>query len=342
MDHPIEVDGLRKTFAASTNVKKGILDRVRGYLAGDNARMTVLDSFDLKVKKGEIYGLLGPNGSGKTTLVRILSATMLPDAGRAAVNGLDVSESSNKDGISASIGVILGERSRSFYWRLTARQNLEFYASMYDLDGKAAKDRVDYVLDFVGLGKRKDDRIFSFSSGMLNRLAIARAFLHSPDILLLDEFLVNLDPKASYDTREVIKDFARKEGKTVFFTSNNAYEAECLADRVGILFKGRLAAEGTVEELKRRLGGKDTTIRMHFDAMPMGGNELAEHLRKGTGVSAWVEDTMLTMVTPDPMGCLARTVRLLKSRKMHVRNVEVLPSSLESVFINVTREKDGS
>jgi len=342
MEHPIEVDGLRKTFTASANAKKGITAKAMDYLTGNSSRMTVLDSFDLKVKKGEIYGLLGPNGSGKTTLVRILSATMLPDGGRVAVNGLDVSKSGNKDGISASIGVILGERSRSFYWRLTAKQNLEFYASMYDMDGKAAKERVDYVLDFVGLGKRKDDRIFSFSSGMLNRLAIARAFLHSPDILLLDEFLVNLDPKASYDTREVIKDLAKKEGKTVFFTSNNAYEAECLADRVGILFKGRLAAEGTVDELKSRLGGTDTTIRMRFDTMPMGGSELAEQLKKETGASARVEDTTLTLVTSDPMGALEHTVRLLKSRKMHVRNVEVLPSSLESVFINVTREKDGS
>ncbi|NYZ73579.1 ABC transporter ATP-binding protein, partial [Candidatus Micrarchaeota archaeon] len=254
----------------------------------------------------------------------------------------DVSKSNNKDGISAAVGVILGERSRSFYWRLTARQNLDFYASMYDLDGKEARDRVDHVLDFVGLGKRKDDRIFSFSSGMLNRLAIARAFLHSPDILILDEFLVNLDPKASYDTREVIKNLARKEGKTVFFTSNNAYEAECLADRVGILFKGKLAAEGTVDELKSRLGGADTTIRMRFDVMPMGGNELAEQLKKETGASAWVEGTTLTIVTPEPMDSLERTVRMLKSRKMHVRNVEVLPSSLESVFINVTREKNGS
>ena len=133
MDHPIEVDGLRKSFSRASPSRKGMFDRVKDYLSTGKEQQVVFDSFDLKVKKGEIYGLLGPNGAGKTTLIRILSTTMLPDAGKVAVNGLDVCESRNKDRISSSIGVILGERSRSFYWRLTARQNLEFYASMYDM-----------------------------------------------------------------------------------------------------------------------------------------------------------------------------------------------------------------
>ena len=175
------------------------------------------------MEKGEVYCLLGPNGTGKTTLIRILSTTMLPDAGKALISGLDVADPANKDRVFASIGVILGERSWSFYWRLTARQNLEFYATLYELDDKEKKERADYLLDFVGLGGRKDDHISGFSSGMLNRLAIARAFLHSPDVLLLDEFLVNLDPRASSETRELIRNLAKKERKTVLITSNNAY-----------------------------------------------------------------------------------------------------------------------
>ncbi len=343
MDHPIEVDGLRKSFSRASPGRKGMFDRVKDYLSTGKEQQVVFDSFDLKVKKGEIYGLLGPNGAGKTTLIRILSTTMLPDAGKVAVNGLDVCESRNKDRISSSIGVILGERSRSFYWRLTARQNLEFYASMYDLDGKAARERVDYILDFVGLEKRKDDNIYRFSSGMLNRLAIARAFVHSPDVLLLDEFLVNLDPKASYDTREVIKNLARKEGKTVFFTSNNAYEAESLADRVGILYKGKLAAEGTTEELKRRFGANDTTIKLSFDAAPVGVDALLEHMRKEPGiVHARVDGTLLILVATDPMAGLETAVRALKSKGTRVRGVEILPTSLESVFINVTREDNNA
>ncbi|MDD5171963.1 MAG: ABC transporter ATP-binding protein [Candidatus ainarchaeum sp.] len=339
MDYPIEAEGLKKSFRQLAH-GQGLTEKINDYLGIGKARHVVFDSFDLKVKQGEIYGLLGPNGSGKTTLIRILATTMLPDSGTVTVNGLDVSDSRNKDRISSTIGVVLGERSRSFYWRLTAKQNLEFYAAMYDVDRKEATERAEYILDFVGLGKRKDDSLFNFSSGMLNRLAIARAFLHSPDILLLDEFLVNLDPKASYDTREVIRNLARKERKTVFFTSNNAYEAESMADRVGILYKGRMVAEGTVEELKQRFGEKDTTVRLTFDAMPVGSDALVRQLRESGGIShTSVRGTTMTLIATEPMAGLENAVRIFKSKGVRVRNVEVLPSSLESVFINITRDK---
>ena len=337
MDYPIEIHGLNKVFYHSPHRRGGLFAKLLNYLAVKREKLVVFDSFNLKVRRGEIYCLLGPNGSGKTTLIRILSTTMLPDSGKALINGLDVAESKNKDNISASIGVILGERSRSFYWRLTARQNLDFYADLYELDERQKKERVDYLLESVGLGERKDDSLFSFSSGMLNRLAIARAFIHSPDILLLDEFMVNLDPKASADTKDVIKNLAKKEQKTVLLTSNNAQEAELLGDRIGILYKGKMAVEGSAEELKRRFGGHETTIRLSFGKLHDA--NLAESLKgvpEITSVDAG--KNVVALKTTDASVGLERAMHLLKSKGADIRNIELLPPSLEAVFINVTKE----
>jgi ABC-2 type transport system ATP-binding protein len=152
--------------------------------------------------------------------------------------------------------------------------------------------------------------------------------------------MVNLDPKASYDTRRVIKDLAKKEGKTVFFTSNNAYEAESLADRIGILYKGKMAAEGTADELKRAFGTTETTMRMSFDAMPIGSDLLLQRLKESKGIShAALNGSTITLITEEPMVGLESAVRLLNSKNIRARNIEILPSSLESVFINVTRDR---
>ena len=284
MDYPIEIEGLKKAFYISPHNRRGIFQKMTDYLKIKKERIVVFDSLDMRIKKGEIYCLLGPNGSGKTTLVRILSGTILPDGGKALVNGLDVADSRNKDGISESVGVILGDRSRSFYWRLTARQNLEFYATLYDLDKKKQGKRIDYLLDFVGLGNRKSDQVYSFSTGMLNRLAIARAFLHSPKILLLDEFMGNLDPKATFEIRNVIKKLAKKEDRTVLFTTNNAYEAEYLSDRVGVLNNGRLIAEGSTSELKKKFGTNEVKIVITLEKLPKDIRKFAGALKKSSGV----------------------------------------------------------
>jgi ABC-2 type transport system ATP-binding protein len=341
MDHPIEIKGLKKAFQISPHDHRSIFQKAVDYLRIKKDRIVIFDSLDMKIKKGEIYCLLGQNGSGKTTLIRILSGTVLPDGGKALVNGLDVADSENKDSISKSLGVMLGERSRSFYWRLTARQNLEFYATLYNLDRKKQKERVDYLLDFVGLGDRKGDYVYSFSTGMLNRLAIARAFLHSPKILLLDEFMGNLDPKATFEIRNVIKKLAKTENRTVLFTTNNAYEAEYLSDRVGVLHKGRLIAEGSVGTLRRKFGTKEAKIIVTLEKLPKDVKKFSDALKaKGKAKGIKIEKNVITIKTENPVDCCEKVFKILRESKATPHDIEILPASLENAFINII-ERDG-
>ncbi len=341
MEHPVEIEGLRKSFYVSPTSGKGLFGRIAAYLTLCKKEIKVLDSLDLRMKKGEIYGLLGTNGSGKTTLIRILSTIILPDGGKILIKGLDVTDPKNRKRIAGSIGVMLGERSRSFYWRLTARQNMEFYASLYSLEGKKRNERIEYLLDFVGLGERKDDCIYNFSTGMVNRLAIARAFLHSPDILFFDEFVSNLDPKGAYEIREVTRKLAKKEGKAILLTTHNAFEAESLCDRVGVLHRGKIIAEGSPRELKKKFGSEDAKLVLVIEKMPrdkkafMHKLEGIRHIREAT-----VEENILTIRTAKAAKCLEAILRLARSHKAVIQEIEVLPPSLENVFINIVGESN--
>jgi ABC-2 type transport system ATP-binding protein len=336
MEYPLEILNLHKSFYLSNYSQGDAVQKIRRYLGLSKEKLIVLDSLDLRIRKGEVYGLLGQNGAGKTTLLRILSTSILPDKGTARVLGMDIREIRNKKRISSSLGVILGDRSRSFYWRLTARQNLEFFSDLYDIPDKEKKERIDYLLDFVGLGSRKDDFLMRFSTGMLNRLAIARAFLHSPDILLLDEFMVNLDPKASSEVREVIRKLARSERKTVLFTSNNAYEAEAMADRIGILHKGRIFVEGSPDEIKRKYSDKTSAVKITFedsDRLDL----LFESLANSTEGGIRRERTNLLASSGEPAPFIETCIRAAERKGIRIRNIEVRPPSLENAFINLTK-----
>jgi ABC-2 type transport system ATP-binding protein len=338
MDYPLEISDLHKSFYISSYTHGNLAQRVKRYLGISKEKLVVLDSLSLKVRRGEVYGLLGQNGAGKTTLLRVLSTSVLPDRGTVRVNGLDITDGRNKDKVCSSIGLILGDRSRSFYWRLTARQNLDFFASLYDLEEKEKRERIDYLLDFVGLGKRKDEFLMRFSTGMLNRLAIARAFLHSPDILLLDEFMVNLDPKASSEIREVIRNLARAESKTVLFTSNNAYEAEAMADRVGILHNGKIRVEGPPDEIKRKYADKSSVVKITVEETGNSDSLLAQFKKTDALSDIRMERGPTFLISSRaPAPVIESCLHLAQKNNVRIRNIEIRPPSLENAFINLTK-----
>lgn len=206
-----------------------------------------LDNINLQIKIGELFGLLGPNGAGKTTLMKIVSCLILPDAGIAKVAGYDVSKDEEK--VKASIGFISGDE-RSFYWRLTGKQNLHFFASLYNIPSNQAGPRIKELLDFLEIGQA-DKRFQECSAGIKQRLAIARSLLNNPTILFMDEPTRSLDPGTAQKIREFVKEkLARQQGKTIFFATHNLEEAEYLADRLAIMDKGQIKACGKPEELK--------------------------------------------------------------------------------------------
>ncbi len=216
-----------------------------------------LRELDLTVRRGEILGLLGTNGAGKTTLLKIIATLVLPTAGRVTVDGFDVAREA--DPVKAMIGLGSSDE-RSFYWRLTGRQNLEFFAAFQGLSHQAACDRIEQLREQLGLEAL--DRPFGlYSTGMRHRLAIARALLRQPQILLLDEPTRSLDPLAAGALHRLIRDtLVAQMGCTVLLATHNLQEAEELCDRIAVLHEGRLVGCGTLGELRQQSGRHTTTL----------------------------------------------------------------------------------
>jgi len=200
--------------------------------------VTALDGVDLVVPAGEVHGLLGPNGAGKTTLCKILSTVLLPTSGHASVGGHDVVRETAD--VRRIIGIVFGGE-RGLYTRLTARQNLEFWAAMYGLRGRTLRRRVDAMLSQIGLAERADDRVEGFSRGMKQRLHLARGLIGDPQVVLLDEPTTGMDPVAAREFRTLVGEL-RDDGRTVLLTTHDMAEAEAVCDRVTLIDNGRLLA----------------------------------------------------------------------------------------------------
>jgi len=243
MDYAIEGFELEKSFA-----KKRPLTELLTKPFAAPERVRALRGVDLHVKTGEIFGLLGPNGAGKTTLVKILSCLILPDRGRALIGGEDVR---HENKVKPLLGLVHSDE-RSFYWRLSGRENLRFFARLYDVPGKRIDARIDELLRKVDLADAAPRRFSDYSSGMKQRLAIARALLHDPPVLLMDEPTRSLDPASSLALRALIKtELQERDGKTILLATHNLREAEVLCGRVAILVDGTVRQVGTIDEVRR-------------------------------------------------------------------------------------------
>ena len=207
--------------------------------------LCAVDHISFAVEAGEIFGFLGPNGAGKTTTIRMLTGQLRPTGGRAAVMGCDVVE--ERQNLKPQIGVVW--EHQNLYERLSALDNLLFSARLYGIDRR----RIAEVLEFVGLTDRAGDRLKEYSNGMKQRLLIARALLHGPRVLFLDEPTRGLDPGVARDIRSLVTELARS-GTTVFLTTHYMEEADRLSNRVAILDRGRIVALDTPERLKLQHG----------------------------------------------------------------------------------------
>ena len=209
-----------------------------------------LDSVDLKIDSGELFVIVGPNGAGKTTLLKILSTLILPTSGWAYVNGFDViSEETN---VKKSIGTITSDE-RSFYWRLTGRENLKFFANLHGIKNK---ERLNEVMEMLEIENYADKMFYTYSSGIKQRFSIARGILHNPKILLIDEPTHTLDPITSRRIRVLIKDYIRNSEKIVIMVTHNLMEAEELSDRIAIMDKGKILYCGKLDDLKKNFNEK--------------------------------------------------------------------------------------
>ena len=216
--------------------------------------IVAVDDLSLDVRRGEVFGLLGPNGAGKSTTVSLAVGLLAPDGGQVRIEGLgDPAEPSVRQRIGVS------PQTLALYELLSAEENLRFFGEVYGLSGSTLDMRVAWCLDFVGLADRKDDRVATYSGGMKRRLNLAAALVHDPDLLLLDEPTVGVDPQSRNQIFENIEALHR-QGRTIIYTTHYMEEAERLCDRIAIVDHGKLLALGSVHELLAAHGVAPTLV----------------------------------------------------------------------------------
>lgn len=340
-DRAIEAHGLTKVYTTKKPAGKGgYLAGIRNLIAPQMTSIRAVDNLDLAIDESEIFGLLGPNGAGKTTTIKMLCTIIEPTSGSATVAGLDVVKEADK--AREQIGAVL-EGERALYWKLTGRENLEFYSTLYHVPPEITKGRVQELLDFVGLTDWADEAVEKYSKGMKQRLTMMKALVHNPPILLLDEPTLGLDPVGAREIRKKILDM-KKEGHTILLTTHYMQEADELCDRVGIIDQGKLIALGTPKELKDGLK-KNDIIELELSGFSEG---RFEDLKRVAGSIDWIVHTWIDHVvgsayvklqTPDGRRVLPDVVRRSTELGMKVEYVKFSEPSLEDVFVNLTGRK---
>jgi ABC-2 type transport system ATP-binding protein len=305
-----------------------VVDKLRKQFDPPKGPVAV-DGVSFEIREGEIFSLLGPNGAGKTTTISILSCLLKPDSGEADVGGFSVVRKS--DEVKKLIGVV--PQDIALYEDLSGRENLAFWGRMYGLSGTALNQRVDEVLELIGLVDRQKDRVGKYSGGMKRRVNIGAALLHKPRILYLDEPTVGIDPQSRRAILDGVKDL-NAEGVTVLYTTHYMEEAQELSDRIGIMDQGRMIAVGTQAELVQMVGER-TRVDVSLDR---DAHLLAEQWRTFPGVASVSEkeDGPLSLLVEDAnilMPLLFESARVAGAR---ITKIDLAEPNLEMVFLHLT------
>jgi len=292
---------------------------------GDNLAVA---GVDLEVAPGEIYGFLGPNGAGKSTTLRMLCTLLLPSAGRAAVAGHDVA--TDPEGVRLRIGVALQDAALDD--KQTGRELLRLQGRLYGLRPKEVQQRLDDLTSLVDIGEALDDRIGTYSGGMKRRLDLAAALVHNPDVLFLDEPTTGLDPISRAKVWEEVRRLNDELEMTIFLTTQYLEEADQLADRVGIINDGRIVAEGTPEELKRRVGTDLVVVEVEGDGAPAAA--VIEQLDVIESVGTTGHELLAR--TSDGAAAVSPVAVALSTAGIKVRNLTLRTPTLDDVFLQLT------
>ena len=283
-----------------------------------------------RVKRGELFGLLGPNGAGKTTTIKMLTTLLEPSGGTARVLGLDVRREARE--IRRRINLV-AEGERTLYWRLSAYENLKYFARIYYVPKNEERERIERLLKLVGLWERRNDLVMNFSRGMKQRLAIAKALINDPEVLFLDEPTLGLDVQSAIFVREFIRRLVDEEGKTVLLTTHYMAEAERLCDRIAIIDGGKIIALDTPEGLKKLVREEETVEIRAKDVEP---EKISSPPFKMAVVERNPETGVVRLRAQVDEEELPRLVEWLVRKGVKVLSVERKEPTLEDVFIKLT------
>ena len=286
-------------------------------------KKTAADHVSFDIHRGEIFGFLGPNGAGKTTVIKSILGFIFPDEGEVVINGYNTKTHYEK--AMASVGGIV--ENPEMYTNLSARQNIEMYARLH---GNIPKSRIDEVISDVGLSARSKEAIKKYSLGMKQRIGLAQAMVHKPNLLILDEPTNGLDPTGIHQLRDILKKYAHEDGAAVMVSSHILSEMQLLCDRVGIINNGKLISVCTMEELSHQM---NPTTQY---SIKVSDTSKATELLKGNESVAKVEtnDNMITAEISEDN--IASVVRLLVTGGVDISEVRKIESSLEDIFLQVT------
>ncbi len=323
MTEALSTEHLSKTY--ETKVRKGIF-------RSEKRSVDALKEISLEVHRGEIFGLLGPNGAGKTTLIKILTTLLLPTSGTAHVNGYDVH--TQEDQVRATTGcMLMGERG--LYWKLTGRENLEYFGALYHLDPKQRKRRAQEIIDLIEFQELADRTVETYSSGQKMKLAFGKALINDAPLLILDEPTNTLDVPSASELRAVVRDMNRN-GKTIIYTTHIMAEAETLCDRVAIIDYGQLLALGTVTDLKASLAQDHvTSFEGVIPSQAVKAVEELPFVRQATR-SAQNGSTVLNVVAVQHENALPRLIEALGQGGAVIQKITPHETTLEDVFIAKT------
>lgn len=290
-------------------------------------KLTAVDSVNINVEQGEIFGLLGPNGAGKSTIISMLCTIMKPTSGTALVNGYDIIKQPSQ--VRKSIGIVFQDPSVDD--RLTGKENLEMHADLYGVPESEMNQQIDKVLELVELSDRSSDFVRNYSSGMRRRLEIARSLVHTPKVLFLDEPTIGLDPQSRDHIWSYIQELLKTEDLTIILTTHYMEEADKLCDRVAIVDHGNVVALDKPESLKEKLGGETITVKTQ-------NNPLYLEKIKGTGIakSAIIAGDEVKITVDSAHTILSLVVDTASRNGIVIESISLQEPQLDNVFLHYT------
>lgn len=321
-DVVIEVKGLVRKYQSNS-----------GILHQKKKETVAVDHIDLEVRRGEVFGLLGPNGAGKTTTIKVLTTLLLPTEGSVKILGYDIVKDSME--VRKHIGLILGGE-RGLYYRITARQNLRYFADIYGVPLSIRDKRIEEVLAMVNLTDKADSRVEDFSRGMKQRLHIAKGIIHDPELIFMDEPTMGLDPQAAREARDLTKGLI-DDGKTILLTTHYMFEADELCDRIGVITRGKIVALDTPSGLKSLV--RDTSV-IEVEGFGITNTEI-DALKAIQGVRTvsanMSEDKQVLRVqTADASALLPTVTHVLQDK--NIIGMRVKEPTLEDAYLWLVRE----
>ena len=279
-------------------------------------KIIAVDHLNLEINKGQIFGLIGPNGAGKTTLLKMFSTLILPDEGTASINGYDIVNDS--ENIKKQVSLLAGEFVRSLYWRLSGKQNLQFFANLRNIWNP--EERINELIDMFHLKNHENELVMKYSTGMKHKLALAVGLLNDPPVILLDEPLTGIDPLVAYEIKNIIKKDFRD--KTIIWTTHNLYEVEEMCDRIAIINNGKIYKDGSPEKLMSEYWGYDKIMIIGDNVEPF------LSLPKTT-----IKENVVEIETNDVNRTLVEIMKIVEKNKVNISKISSMKPTLEEVFM---------